>query len=95
MPWDEFDALFIGGTTRWKLSEAAHELAAEAKRRGKWLHMGRVNSWPRMQIASAMGCDSVDGTYLKYRQREGEGVGEAEIAEWLAALERQPILWAA
>lgn len=90
IPWDDFDALFIGGTTEWKLSEAAHELAAEAKWRGKWLHMGRVNSLRRVRIAKAMGCDSVDGTYLRFRH--ALGTGEAEIAEWLDDLERSPML---
>jgi hypothetical protein len=44
----------------------AHRLGAETKRRGKWLHMGRVNSARRFAIAELMGCDSVDGTYLTY-----------------------------
>lgn len=65
-PWDLFDCLFIGGDTTWKLSEHARRLAAEAKARGKWVHMGRVNSWRRWQIADAFGCDSVDGTFLTY-----------------------------
>lgn len=90
VPWDDFDALFIGGTTRWKLSEAAHELAAEAKRRGKWLHMGRVNSLRRVRIAKAMGCDSVDGTYLRFRH--ALGTGEAEVRGWLDDLDGNPML---
>lgn len=91
IPWDDFDALFIGGTTHWKLGESAHQLAAEAKRRGKWVHMGRVNSLRRMRIAEAMGCDSVDGTYLRFRYTKG--TGEAEIASWNAAIYRQPSLF--
>lgn len=90
IPWDDFDALFIGGTTAWKLSEAAHELAAEAKRRGKWLHMGRVNSRRRVRLAQAMGCDSVDGTYLRFRH--SLGTGESEIIGWLAGIEREPTM---
>ena len=27
VPWDAIDCLFVGGTTEWKLSETAHELA--------------------------------------------------------------------
>lgn len=96
VPWDDFDALFIGGTTTWKLSEAAHELAAEAKRRGKWLHMGRVNSRRRVRLAAAMGCDSVDGTFLRFRERAGVGVGRDTVSDWMADLERQPRLgWTA
>lgn len=66
VPWDEFDALFIGGSTEWKLGAAARRLVFEAKQRGKWVHMGRVNSLKRYQYAQAIGCDSVDGTYLTF-----------------------------
>lgn len=64
VPWDEFDVLFIGGSTEWKLGAAARELVAEAKRRGKWVHMGRVNSEKRWRYADAIGVDSCDGTIL-------------------------------
>jgi hypothetical protein len=56
------DSYFVGGSTRWKLSEAAGDLAGEAKRRGALLHMGRVNSLRRLALAHDLGCDSVDGT---------------------------------
>jgi hypothetical protein len=62
LPWDAIDALFIGGSTEWKLSAAAEVLAAEAKSRGKWVHMGRVNSRRRLRHAMEIGCDSIDGT---------------------------------
>ncbi len=62
LDWNSFDALFIGGSTKWKLSEAAATLALEAKQRGKWLHMGRVNSRQRIKYAESLRCDSVDGT---------------------------------
>jgi hypothetical protein len=65
-PWNELDALFIGGTTTWKLSDAVRALVSEAKRQGKWVHMGRVNSLRRLRIAHAMGCDSADGTVLQF-----------------------------
>jgi hypothetical protein len=66
VPWDEFDCLFVGGTTMWKLSEHAYSLVAEANRRGKWTHMGRVNSWVRFRAAAAAGYDSADGTVLRF-----------------------------
>jgi hypothetical protein len=66
VPWDAFDCLFIGGTTGFKLGSVARAYAAEAKARGKWLHMGRVNSERRFRYARAIGCDSADGTYLTY-----------------------------
>ena len=60
------EVFFLGGTTEWKLGWDAWYIAAEAKRRGAWVHMGRVNSRKRMVMALEMGCDSVDGTYLTY-----------------------------
>lgn len=66
VPWDEFDVLFIGGTTEWKLGAHARRLIREAKQRGKRVHMGRVNSARRYRYAEHIGCDSVDGTYLTF-----------------------------
>lgn len=66
VPWASFDVLFVGGSTEWKLGAAARRLVAEAKRRGKRVHMGRVNSGRRWQYAEAIGCDSVDGTFLVF-----------------------------
>lgn len=62
--WDHITALFVGGTTAWKLGPEAAELVAEAQRQRKWVHMGRVNTWRRVEYANAIGCDSVDGTSL-------------------------------
>ena len=64
IPWPEFDALFIGGTTEWKLGAEARQVAAAARRQGKWVHMGRVNSAKRFAYASSIGCHSADGTFL-------------------------------
>lgn len=33
-PWRQFDTLFIGATTRWKLGAEAAELIREARARG-------------------------------------------------------------
>jgi len=66
--WPRIDALFVGGSTTWKLGVPAGALVAEAKRRGKWVHMGRVNSAKRIAYAKAIGCDSVDGTkWVRWR----------------------------
>jgi hypothetical protein len=56
------DAVFIGGSTEWKLSPEAEALARMAKELGRWLHMGRVNSIRRLRRAQDWGCDSVDGS---------------------------------
>lgn len=63
VPWAGFDVLFVGGTDTHKLTEA-YPFIAEAKRRGLWVHVGRVNSIRRM--AAFWMADSVDGTTLKF-----------------------------
>jgi hypothetical protein len=88
VPWDAFDALFIGGSTRWKLSEGAAALARHARSLGKWVHMGRVNSLRRLRIAETMGCHSADGTFLKY----GPNVNLPRLSGWLRELAENPLL---
>ena len=86
VPWDDFDALFLGGTTAWKLGHEAADAAAEARARGKWVHMGRVNSLRRLRMADAIGCDSADGTVLRFDQTR-------PIHEWVDAIHARPSLW--
>ncbi len=62
VPWDDVDALFVGGSTRWKEGPEAADLCRAAKRRGKWVHVGRVNTWRRWQLFEPLGVDSFDGT---------------------------------
>ncbi len=96
VPWDDIDALFLGGLrecvpcdyirpldaprippqqiplcptcgarcTEWKTEPAAALLVREAKARGKYVHMGRVNSGRRWRYAALLGCDSADGTFV-------------------------------
>lgn len=66
VPWDTFDCLFIGGTDLFKRGPAAKALALEAKRRGKLVHVGRVNSHRMFQLSEYMGADTADGTFLKW-----------------------------
>lgn len=85
--WQKMDAVFIGGSTEWKLSQAAGDIIAEAKRRLKWVHMGRVNSFKRLRLAAVLGCDSVDGTYLAF----GPDKNKIRLNNWLKELNNQPI----
>jgi hypothetical protein len=66
MCWYDLDALFIGGSTEWKLSDDAAYCVDAARQYGCWAHMGRVNSGARVARAGDMLCDSVDGTYLAF-----------------------------
>lgn len=79
-----WDALFIGGSTAWKLGTDAARLTAEARELGKPVHMGRVNSRKRMTIALATGCTSVDGTLLTF----GPDKHLPPLLRWIADLRR-------
>jgi hypothetical protein len=89
VPWDDFDVLFIGGDTAWKLGAAARALTAEARARGKNVHMGRVNSLRRYRYAEAIGCTSVDGTFLTF----GPDVNLPKLLSWVRNVRDQGILW--
>ncbi len=80
--WTAFDCLFLGGSTEWKLSRAAADVAREARAQGLWTHMGRVNSMRRLRYAYLIGIDSVDGTYLAFGPRANGG----RLLRWLHAL---------
>ena len=87
--WEMFDALFLGGDTDWKLSNAARATVAEANARGKWTHMGRVNSMRRFQIAMDFGCDSVDGNFLMF----GPDKNLAQLISWVDSAYYSPTLF--
>jgi hypothetical protein len=85
-PWDDFDALFVGGTTAWKMSRAAETLLAYAAATGKWRHVGRVNTRSRMQHFHGL-CDSVDGSgFSKWPYK----IGLAQ--RWMTEMEHRPQL---
>lgn len=60
VPWHQCRALFLGGSTAYKRSAEARQLCLEAKARGLWVHVGRVNSAKR-ERAIAPFADSFDG----------------------------------
>lgn len=88
IPWDEFDVLFLAGSTEWKLGEVARRLTGQAHERGMWVHMGRVNSRKRLTRARTFGCDSVDGTYLRW----GPDKNLPLLLGWLDEAYQHPML---
>lgn len=78
LPWDDFDVLFVGGSTAWKLGRDARLVVAEARKRGAKPHMGRVNSERRYRYADAIGCHSVDGTFVTF----GPNIRLPELLGW-------------
>lgn len=86
VPWADIDAVFVGGSTAWKTGHEAGAIISVARERRKWVHMGRVNSLRRLRVAASMGCDSVDGTFLKY----APDTNWPRLRGWLDALAVQP-----
>jgi hypothetical protein len=85
VPWPEFDVLFVGGSTAWKISENAFALVSEAKRRGLWVHAGRVNSFRRLKAFADAGADSADGTFVAF----GPDKNWPRLCGWLDRLDRE------
>jgi len=84
-PWGTFDALFVGGSTEFKLGSAARDMIFAAKDRGMWVHIGRVNSRKRYRMFANLehegkpACDSCDGTYLVF----GPDVNLPKLLGWV------------
>lgn len=71
------DALFIPASN---LDDPALPgLIQQARSRGLWVHVGRVNSARRMRLCAQMDADSADGTHVKYKGLER---GLSDIAGW-------------
>jgi hypothetical protein len=90
--WDNdhlWDVMFIGGDTDWKCSNEARDVAREAQLRGKWVHVGRVNSWRRLDLVAGWDVDSVDGTLLRF----GPDANGRRLAGWLRRLDTTPTLF--
>lgn len=81
------DCLFIAGSTEWKLSLAAELVAKQARNLGRWVHMGRANSGKRLERARSMGCNSVDGTYLRFPD-----TNMPKLIGWLDWLDATPMI---
>lgn len=62
--WDRIAAIFIGGSTDWKMGMHAAGCIKAAKAMGKWCHVGRVNTPGRFEYFEQLGADSIDGTGL-------------------------------
>ncbi len=88
VPWRYLDAVFIGGSTAWKLGGAAYALVCEARRRRLWVHCGRCNTLRRLTIMHEWGCDSVDGSCYS---RWADDFLERSVHH-LRGLDRQPLL---
>ncbi len=90
MPWSRLEAVFVGGSTKFKLGYEAYQLCQEAKARGKLIHFGRVNTKCRMEIVLRFGADTIDGSgFSRWKSRITGGVQWIKRAKWLVANQQE------
>lgn len=80
------DAVFTGGDTDWKLGPEASNWIKQAKKRGLWTHMGRVNSLKRLKYAKEQGYDSCDGTFITYAPSKNAKI----MSKWVQQINLTP-----
>lgn len=78
IPWDSIKAIFVGGSTEFKMSIHTKQIVQCAKTLGKWVHIGRVNTPGRFEYFEAMGADSIDGTGLSRYSWMREAIGRKD-----------------
>lgn len=85
IPWDRITAIFIGGSTDFKLGYAAEQCIRAAQAIEKWVHIGRVNTPERVAKFANLGVDSIDGSgisrYGWMRRNIGAGVWHPLLAD--------------
>lgn len=82
--------IFIGGDNKHKLEES-FDLIDEAKERGLWVHVGRVNSMKRMGIFKV--ADSCDGTTLKFEPSINNQEKLWRASKNITKQKKEPRLW--
>jgi hypothetical protein len=79
MPWDDIDAVFIGGSTKWKCGQHVEHIIRAAKALEKWVHVGRVNDPTRFKHFEDLGADSCDGTGIARYSHMRKAVADRDI----------------
>lgn len=80
IPWKHIQAVFIGGSTAWKMSVQAAAIIKAAKAMNKWIHVGRVNTPGRFEYFEELGADSIDGTGLSRYTHMRQSLYQKETA---------------
>lgn len=88
IPWPQIAAVFVGGSDAFKYGPEVRAACREARRRGAWIHFGRVNTIDRARYAAAVGADSFDGTKFSVWRDTHLGAG-LELARALSEQGRQ------
>jgi hypothetical protein len=81
IPWDFIAAVFIGGSTEWKLGRHAEAVIRAGQAMGKWIHVGRVNTPDRLDKFAAMGVDSCDGSGISQYSHMRRRIAEPTLYE--------------
>lgn len=62
IPWPRMSAIFVGGSTEFKLSKAAADVIRCAQLLEKHTHVGRINTVERWHAFESIGVDTCDGS---------------------------------
>lgn len=62
IPWRLMKAVFIGGSTEWKMSNAAADVVRCGVIMGRHVHVGRINTPERWIHFDKLGADTCDGS---------------------------------
>jgi hypothetical protein len=83
IPWKLIDAVFIGGSTEWKMGRHAEGVIRAALWLRKKVHVGRINTGQRWEHFAKLGCHTFDGSALArpYPGHDGQRSSIALAAE--------------
>lgn len=87
--WPNLKCLFMAGSTEYKMSQEMADICREGKKRGLWIHAGRVNSRKRIRYMRGLEIvDSIDGTgFDQWRDTHlGWGLDEVSATEYQLVL---------
>ena len=83
IPWVDIAALFVGGTTNWKIGPRAAACIKTAKALGKWVHVGRINDPARFEYFDQLDVDSCDGSGIAQYSHMREAIAKRHHQEKL------------
>lgn len=81
IPWDDIDAVFIGGSTNWKCGPDAAHIILAARALSKHVHVGRVNTPLRWEHFEKLGAHTCDGNGIGQRTHMREAVANRHIQQ--------------
>lgn len=85
IPWDDIQAIFVGGSTSWKMSQHAVHCIRAAQALGKWVHVGRINDPARFEYFEKLNVDSCDGSGIAQYSHMREAIAKRDQQEKLFA----------